>query len=134
MPFILQYTTKDITHMNLHKIQKNEQGLYIETDGGLIVPFGESNFKEGDPVLLNYIEHNQVVVTDDSVETTNPYTETWQVNYIDRHLPLLEKESKKEIDTSVDTRFDREIPDLMLWAAIILTTLWMIYVTVKVLK
>ena len=114
--------------MSLHTIQKNEHGLYIETDGSVMLPFGESNFKLGDSVLLTYIEHSQVVVTDDSVETPNPYTETWQVKYIDRHLSISDNRPKKEIDTSVDTRFDREIPDLTLWAAVIFTAMWMVYV------
>jgi len=119
--------------MSLHNIQKNEHGLYIETDGSVLLPFGESNFKPGDAVALNYIEHSQVVVSDDSVETANPYTETWQVKYIDRELTLSEQTPKKEIDTSVDTRFDREIPDLTLWAAVIFTAIWMVYVDYIVL-
>jgi hypothetical protein len=91
-----------------------------------------TSFKLGDSVLIEYMENHRAKIYDDTVDTTNPYTEIWKVEYVElTTLPVVEK---TKINYNIDTRFDRDPIDLVLWAAVILTAVWQLFVIIKTIR
>lgn len=105
-----------------HTVEITDLSIFIETDSTRLVPIGDSNFRPGDLVDIEYIENQQAQVIDQTVKTDNPYIEIWQVHHVElKQQPIV---NKTEINYNIDTRFDRDLPDLVLWVLLILTSLW----------
>jgi hypothetical protein len=105
-----------------HTVEVSDSVIFIATDSTQLTPNGNSNFRPGDLVDIEYIENQQVLVIDQAVKTDNPYTEIWQVHHVELKQQPIAK--KSEINYNVDTRFDRDLPDLVLWVSLILTSFW----------
>jgi hypothetical protein len=105
-----------------HTVEGSNSVIFIATDSTQLTPNGNSNFHPGDLVDIEYIENQQALVIDQAVKTDNPYTEIWQVHHVElKQQPVV---NKTEINYNIDTRFDRDLPDLVLWVSLILTSLW----------
>ena len=115
-----------------HIVDGSDSGIFILTDSTMLTPAGDSNFKIGDSVNINYIEHQKAIVIDESIGITNPYTEIWTVHHVElKQQPIVKK---AEINYNIDTRFDRDFLDLMLWALVILTTFWELSIIFKLIR
>ena len=118
----------------IYQVDANESDLFIKTDATILHPISQTNFQLGNPVRLEYAADQMVIIIDDSIETTNPYTETWHVTYIDTHLGL-EINKHQDIDTSEvnNFRYDHNPIDLIIWMLVIVTTCWMLVIDFKLL-
>ena len=117
-----------------YKIDANESGLFVATEGTILHPIGQTNFQLGDLIRVEYATNQMVTLIDDSIETTNPYTETWHATYIDTHVGL-EMKKHQDIDTSEmnNFRYDHNPIDLIIWMLVIVTTCWMLVIDFKLL-
>ena len=118
----------------IHQVESDQSGVFILTDTTILQPPGPSNFTSGNPVRLEYATDQMVIVIDDSIETTNPYTETWHVVYTDTPSGL-EMNKHQDIDTTEvnNLRYDHDPIDLIIWVLVIVTTCWMLIIDFKLL-
>ena len=118
----------------IHEVESDQTGVFILTDTTILQPLGPSNFILGNPVRLEYAADQMVIIIDDSIETTNPYTETWHVAYTD--MPVgLEMNEHQDLDTTEvnNLRYDHDPIDLIIWVLVIVTTWWMLIIDFKLL-
>jgi hypothetical protein len=112
-----------------HQIQGNDSGIFIVTESSKLHPDIKSNFTIGDKVFIEYIADQKVILTDISVETENPYQETWIVTWT--ALQPLVAEKKIAINFNINKNID--YIELILFTLLIMTSFWMIYIFIKVI-
>lgn len=99
-------------------IQKNSEGLFIQTETAIIVSDSPSSFDEGDEVKLEYLDDTQVIVSDLYV----PYDELWIATTIKK------VESNKKSNLDVISKLGKitdntDIITLILYSIMIVMTL-----------
>ena len=117
-----------------YQVDANESGLFIKTDSTILRPINQTSFKLSDSVRIEYLNDKMITIIDNSFETSNPYTETWHVTYIDTHIGL-EIIKHQDLDTTEvnNLRYDRAPIDLIIWMLVIVTTCWMLIIDFKLL-
>ena len=115
-----------------HRVDADADGVFIITEASILQPIKQSNFSFGDSVEINYIADQQAIVTDLAVDTDNPYTETWSVIYLDTHTADTHYEHQTvNTDAVNNMRYDHHPIDLAIWSAVVLTSVWMVYIIIK---
>lgn len=112
-----------------YQIDGNDIGIFVNIDNNFIYPLEPSTFSINDTVDIELIENDEfAVLTDLSVNTTDPYIEIWCVEKI----PVTKKE-KVEINVKEGSRSWFEPLDLAIWLVVILVSIWMIYISAKII-
>jgi len=111
------------------QIQGNDSDIFIVTESSNLHPDIKSNFTIGDKVSIEYIAGQKVILTDLSVDTENPYQETWLVTYTELKPDIAEK--KVVINFNINKNLD--YIELILFTLLIMTSFWMIYIFIKVI-
>lgn len=111
-----------------YKIDGDSDGVFVKAATNILRPLDSTNFVVGDSVDIEFVEQDEFgIITDLGINTPNPYTEIWEVIKIT--IP-----TRRPVETSVDTNTTYYHPlDIILYATVVLVTVWMLVVDIKIL-